>query len=102
MANITDPAAIPVAKQDEIKEILVLIGPQLVPDVYPTVESTGPQGETVQTPKTSLDNPEAILVFEYVTRKFWQDQLKANAADKAASAARETALADNEADPWAA
>ena len=47
MANITDPAAIPAAKQDEIKEVLVLIGPQLVPNVYPTDDTVDPEGRTV-------------------------------------------------------
>ena len=100
MANITDAGAIPVAKQDEIKEVLVLIGPQLVPDVYPTEDVVGPGGETTQTPKTTLSNPEAVLVFEHVTRKFWQDQIRANEAEKAAKTAREAALSANETDPW--
>lgn len=92
MANITDPAAIPAAKQDEIKEVLVLIGPQLVPDVYPL--------DVDDNPVTSLDNAQAILVFEHVTRKFWNDQIRANEADKAAQAAREAALTANASDPW--
>ena len=92
MANITDAGAIPVAKQDEIKEVLVLIGPQLVPDVYPK--------EVDDTPKTTLSNPEAVLVFEHVTRKFWQDQIRSNEAEKAAKTARDAALSANETDPW--
>jgi hypothetical protein len=97
MANLTDPMAIPAAKRDTIKAVLVQHGPRLAESVYPTEDD----GNGNQVPKTVLTNEEAATVFEHVTRRFWRDHIAAYEASQAAEAARQTALDDNVDDPWA-
>lgn len=96
MADITNPTAIPVAKQDTVKAVLAKYGPSLASSVYPTEDD----GDGNQVPKTSLTNGEAATVFEHMTRAYWRDQINAYEANEAASTARQASLDSNTTDPW--
>ena len=89
MADITVPANIPAAVRTDLQPVLQVIGPQVLGDRWP--EGVDP---------ANLDNAQLGQVFELVTREFWRQQIQAYKANLAAEAARQTAIAANEADPF--
>lgn len=90
MPNITTPANIPAAVKPDIKAVCAAIGPQVLGDKWPAGLDAA-----------NLTTAQVGQVFELVTREFWRQQVQAHKAHTAAEAARQQAIADTAADPFA-
>lgn len=89
MAALTNPANIPAAAKPDVAAVVAAIGPGVLGTRWPA--GLVPANLTAQ---------QVGQVFELVTREFWRAQIQAHKANAAAEAARQTAIAATEADPF--